>query len=141
MHKKFIWTEEEYGVGVEEFDEQHQVFFDVCNQLFALAESEAPSKEEMLAKIGELESYSNYHLYAEEELFAKTKYDGAIEHIQEHDEFRIRIREFMERAKVPDADVKKIIDEFADYAGEWLLGHILVLDKAYTKFFNEHGIK
>jgi hemerythrin len=141
MNKKFIWTEEEYGVGVEEFDKQHEVFFDVCNELFELADTKDPSRAEMLAMIGELESYSNYHLFAEEELFAKTKYEGSAEHIEEHDEFRKRIKEFADHAREEHSDIKKIVNDFAEYAGEWLCGHILVLDKAYTKFFNEHGIK
>jgi hemerythrin len=38
-------------------------------------------------------------------------------------------------------DIKKIMNEAASYSGEWLMKHILVMDKKYTKFLQEHGVK
>jgi hemerythrin len=140
MHKEFVWTEE-YSVGVAEFDEQHKHFFDICNDLFELANGTSFSKDAVLIKISQMGSYANYHLYAEEELFAKIKYPGVAEHVQEHDMFRTSVLDFVNRSRDGSTDLQKLSREVSEFAARWLFDHILFMDKKYSKFFNEHGIK
>jgi hemerythrin len=140
MYRQFIWTEE-HSVGVAEFDEQHKHFFDICNDLFDLAIGATFSKEAMLVKVAQLGSYANYHLFTEEELFEKIKYPGSAEHTKEHDMFRAKVRDFIDRSRDDTTDLQKLSREVAEFAAGWLFDHILFMDKKYTKFFNEHGIK
>ena len=138
--KKFCWTEE-FSVNVKEIDEQHQEFIRIANSLIDLADSEIFNKEEALIKTGQLGSYAFYHLEAEEEMFAKTGYPEADEHVRIHNMFREKVNEFMNQIRDDKSDKKILSKEMAIFAGSWLLNHILGIDKKYTKFFNEHGLK
>jgi hemerythrin len=40
----------------------------------------------------------------------------------------------------PKSDLAKLVDEVAAYSIYWLSNHILLMDKKYTVFFEEHGI-
>jgi hemerythrin-like metal-binding protein len=140
MIKKFVWTPE-YSVDVKEIDEQHKEFFNIINVLLEASESDSISKEMLLMKIGLLGNYAAYHLGTEESLFDQFKYDGAVKHIEAHNMFRVKIKELITKAETESVNQKEIIQEAANFAGDWLLNHILIVDKQYSKFFNEHGLK
>lgn len=140
MHNKFIWTDE-YGVGIQLIDEQHKHFFEIVNKIFGLADNESSAKEELSALLDELGNYALYHLGTEEEYFSSYKYPDAVLHIDSHNKYRDVIKEYQDRVRSGKEDVKKIVEEVASYSGDWLSHHILEVDKKYTKFFNEHGLK
>jgi len=140
MSKKFIWSEE-YSVNIQEIDEQHKEFFVIVNDLLEASEDASVTKEMMLMKIGLLGNYAAYHLGTEEDLFSNFKYQDAPEHIKAHDMFREKVKELISKAETENVDQKELIGEAADFAGDWLLNHILIMDKKYSKFFNEHGLK
>lgn len=140
MNKRYTWTEE-YSVGVEEIDEQHKEFIRICNSLLELEESESYTQEEALIKIGQLGTYALFHLSTEEEDFKIVNYPNTTEHTEIHNKFREKVKNFEQQFRNEDRDQKLILKEIAEFAGDWLLGHILVEDKKYSKFFNENGIK
>lgn len=127
---KFIWTQE-YSVGIESIDEQHKHFFGIANKIM---------DKEIFGALEELGDYAFYHLETEENYFDKFNYGGASEHIAVHNEYREKVQDMMDRARQGE-DIKKIAKEAASYSGEWLFKHILVMDKKYTKFFQEKGVK
>ncbi len=137
--KKFIWTLE-YSVGIESIDEQHRHFFDIANKILELADLKDSDGRELFESLEELGNYAFYHLKTEEEYFDKFNFALAEEHVAAHDLYRKKVNEFMDRARKGE-DIKKIMNEAASYSGEWLLTHILVMDKKYTKFLQEHGVK
>ncbi len=140
MRNKFVWTDE-YGVGIQIIDEQHRHFFEIVNKIFALADNEQSTKEELFFLASELGNYAMYHLGTEEEYFDKFKYPDAILHVSSHNQYREMIKKYLDRAKNEEAGVKKLVEEVASFSGNWLSHHILEVDKKYTKFFNEHGLK
>jgi len=137
--KKFIWTIE-YSVGVESIDEQHQHFFDIANKILELVDSESSEGRVLFESLEELGNYAFYHLKTEEDYFDKFNFALAQEHVDAHNLYRKKVNEMMDRARKGE-DIKKIMKEAASYSGEWLLNHILVMDKKYTKFLQEHGVK
>lgn len=136
---KFIWTEER-SVGVEEIDEQHKQFFAIANGILDITEQEGLLKEEVIKKLEELGDYAFYHFSTEEKYFDQFNYQDAPIHIGTHNEYRKTVTGYFEELKKADPDFKKIALEMASYSGNWLLAHISVVDKRYTKFFNEHGL-
>ncbi len=140
MSKRFTWTQE-YSVGVEEFDNQHKEWVKICNELLDLSEKEAFTNEEALIQISRLGNYAHYHLGTEEELFIEIKYPDAPAHVAAHNHFRDKVQEFINQIRDPKVDSRKVLNEMATFTVEWLFDHILVVDKEYTKFFNEHGVK
>ncbi|MFH0890899.1 MAG: bacteriohemerythrin [Candidatus Liptonbacteria bacterium] len=140
MKKTFVWTEE-YSVHVAELDEQHREFINICNGLIDLAESALFAKDEALTEVMKLGDYAVYHLSTEEELFAKISYPDAVPHTESHNQFREKAKIFIDKTRAENADIKRIAEAVAEFAAEWLLNHILHVDKKYSEFFNQHGIK
>lgn len=139
----FTWTEE-YSVSVQLFDEQHKVFFHIANNIldFLHADMEKTRKKNtMISLLKDLQSYAIYHLNSEEEYFNQFHYQDAAAHIAAHDSFRKTMERFMKNAEQESADIEKIGREMAEFTGNWLLKHILVVDKGYSQFFHEHGMQ
>ena len=140
MTKRYIWTNE-YSVGVVGIDEQHKEFLSIVNNILDLEESESLSDKEIFSIVDKLSNYGSYHLSTEEFLFEKTHFEYAHEHIVAHDEFRKRVKIFAEKIKIGGIDKKLILKELADFSGNWLMQHILIMDKKYSKLFIEKGVK
>lgn len=139
MNKKFIWTNE-YSVGIQMIDEQHRHFFDIANKIIDFTDTQFPQKENLLAMLKELGDYAFYHLGTEEDYFNKLDYQDATSHIAEHNKYRERIKNYFVRIKSEETDTKELVEEVAVYSSDWLAQHIMLIDKKYTKFFNEHGL-
>lgn len=137
--EKFIWKDE-YSVGIPSIDEQHKHFFEITDRMIDLAEQANPVKEILVSVIGELGDYAMYHLKTEEEYFDKFAYAGAPEHVMAHDLYREKIAGYLAMAHDPASDLAKLAEDVASYSINWLSNHILLLDKKYTVFFEEHGI-
>ncbi|MFH1089106.1 MAG: bacteriohemerythrin [Candidatus Uhrbacteria bacterium] len=137
---KFIWTEQ-YSVGVKEIDEQHQHFFQITNEVAEIAEQNEITPSELLFKITNLSNYAVYHLLTEENIFKQYNYPEAEGHIAAHNLYREEMTRFIAEAEKPEADVKKMATEIADFAGAWLAGHIMMMDKQYAGFMHNNGIR
>lgn len=140
MHKKFVWTET-YSVKVAEIDAQHKEFFNIVNSLLDLADKKSFTDEEALLKVGQLGDYAAYHLTTEEDFFKETDYPDAATHIKFHNQFREQAVQFMNRIREATGDKSAVIEEIANFAGNWLTNHIVVVDQKYSQWFNENGVK
>jgi hemerythrin len=139
MHK-YVWIEK-YSVGVKEIDLQHQHFFEIANKIIESTGQENISTGELLPKIKELADYSDYHFKAEEDIFKKYNYPDASDHIDGHDSYRKKMKQFIVETEMVGADVKNISLEIAEFAGSWLINHIMVVDQKYIGFMRENGIE
>lgn len=137
--EKFNWTDG-YSVGVEEIDTQHKHFFEIANDLVALADSEAPEKDHLFALLGKLGNYALYHMSTEEEYFEKYDYPDVAPHIAAHDTYREVIKQYLSDIRADDADVPTLAKKAALYSSSWLASHITGMDQQYSRFFNEHGL-
>ncbi len=137
--EKFVWREE-YSVGIPSIDEQHKHFFEITDRMIDLAEQADPVKDVLVSVIGELGDYAMYHLKTEEGYFDKFAYAGAAEHVRAHDLYREKIASYLAMAHDPASYLTLLAENVASYSIDWLSHHILLLDKKYTVFFEEHGI-
>jgi len=48
---------------------------------------------------------------------------------------------YLSQAQKPQTNFKELLEEVATFAGYWLLQHIVVMDKKYTVFLKEKGVK
>ncbi|MEY4744349.1 MAG: hypothetical protein RL272_294 [Candidatus Parcubacteria bacterium] len=136
----FVWTKE-YSVGVQEMDEQHQQFLAIANEALNLAIEKQTSNDALLKVLVRFLNYAHYHLSTEEEYIARF---GCPQpgHIEAHDEFRATFNKLFSKAWESDvATSHQYAEDAARYAGQWLLNHILIVDKGYTECFNEHGLR
>lgn len=138
--EKFIWTEN-YSVGITLIDEQHRHFFEIANKIFDLINEKKSEKEALFAYCEELGDYAFYHLSTEEKFFDEFKYEDASKHRAAHDAFRAMAEKYLDDVRKATTDVTGLSENIASFSSDWLKKHILLMDKQYTTFFREHGLR
>ena len=140
MQIRFAWKAE-YSVGVALIDEQHRHFFEIANLLYDTAASSVVSAENALALAIEMNDYALYHLDTEEGYFTKFSYVDAALHTGAHNAYRTRMVEYLNAVREGKTDMRTLVREIADYSGNWLASHILVMDKNFALLFKDHGLR
>lgn len=138
MH--FIW-DPKYSVSIKSIDTQHQRFFEIINQIYALIHQTYFSKEDLLTIVKELEEYANYHLSYEENYFKEYNYPNAKAHIAAHQILRQKIKDYLSDLQKSDSVTETLAADIAEFTKNWLSEHILDLDHQYIQFFILHDIK
>ena len=137
---KYDWVEK-YSLGIKELDEQHRHFFEMVNEIIKLTGENKIATRNLLFKISDFNNYSTYHMMTEEDIFNRYEYPETKEHIEAHNTYRLRMKEFIYEAEKDDAEAKKIALDLASFAGSWLINHIMDVDQRYVKFMHKSGIK
>lgn len=137
---KFIWSDK-YTVNIKEIDEQHQHYFDITNEIYALLDKKDVNYDTLMAVISELGNYAFYHLSTEEKYFAEFNYKDAESHIKAHNSFRQKVESYLVEARNSSVKINELTENVTDFAVNWLADHILVMDKKYTDYFNSHGLR
>ncbi|OGJ60693.1 hypothetical protein A3A67_04735 [Candidatus Peribacteria bacterium RIFCSPLOWO2_01_FULL_51_18] len=140
MPEKFVWNLQ-YSVHSDEIDDQHKRFFEIINELYDLLDKKPIELEPFLILITHLGDYAFYHFATEEGYFKIFNYAHAEEHILQHDIFRTKSTEFLERARYQKKNLEPLTEEVAEFAKTWLKHHILLEDVRYMPMLRKHGVK
>jgi methyl-accepting chemotaxis protein/hemerythrin len=134
--KAVEWTSD-YSVSVELMDQEHIRLFDLINELNdAMIDGQSSAKIESI--LDALIDYTEYHFGDEEKLMKKINYPGLDEQIKAHRIFVDKMKEFKQEMQSGEILLSvKIINFLKD----WLILHILNIDKKYSTYMNENGIK
>lgn len=131
MDSRFEW-QEEFKIGVDVIDREHQRLFRIINKLFALKEADKDSRWACQEGIKYFKGHAVKHFEDEEAYMASIGYEGLDVHRQIHVGFRENtlpaLEEELERTNyAPDA-----VDHFLGVCAGWLIGHTLTEDQAIT---------
>lgn len=130
--KLMLKWKEEYVIGVDQIDEQHEMLFKIAERAFTLLKSDmyVDKYDKIITIIEELKDYAVYHFRSEEEYMLSIGYRKFLSHKAEHDEFI---------NKVTNTDLNKIdVDQNAyllsvlEFVVNWTSEHILQRDKLIT---------
>jgi len=115
-------------VGVKQFDEHHKHLFDLLNKIHVSFTGDN-RQDELEAVINELIAYTSYHFTAEEHLLGARKHADFSLQKKEHEYFTLKVLEFKR-----DSINGKMINstELLWFLGNWLLHHIMDVDKRYS---------
>ena len=127
---------DEYSVGVVEIDTQHKQLFSIINDLATLINT-SPSKESIGTIVNQILEYKKEHFATEEKYFEQFQYDGAAEHIRQHQLFTKTITSLVEKYK---DDSLTFAFALVDYLEDWLISHLQTYDRKYVICFQEHGL-
>ena len=132
----FTW-DEKYSVKVSEMDRQHKKLFDIINRLHDEMKAGTASKS-MPVIVRELLEYTKTHFSQEETLMKNNDYPGISEQETLHRKFVSEIEKVKQ-----DIDSGKPVfaTKTMNFLKDWLLGHIIGIDKKYSDFLNEKGVK
>ncbi|MCI8442725.1 MAG: response regulator [Provencibacterium sp.] len=131
MDAEFVW-QQEYNIGVEIIDKEHQRLFKIINKLFTLRKEEKDSQWACQEGIKFFKSHTMKHFTDEEAYMKSVSYEGLEQHRRIHNGFREitlpTLEQELERAAYsPDA-----VDHFLGICAGWLIGHTLTEDLAIT---------
>lgn len=124
----FEWTDD-YSVGIKEIDAQHKRLFDIINNFY---EAFIQGKADLVVSetLDELLLYTRYHFKSEETLMKEYDLPDITAHQRKHREFEDEIMKRIDDLKRKDG---KVHYKTMNYLKDWLLGHILGMDKNYFK--------
>lgn len=128
---------DDLSVNVAEIDTQHKKLIGLINDLFD-AMSQKKSREILGSIINGLTDYTVTHFSFEETQFDKFKYAGTFSHKKEHKDFVDKVNGFRNKFNAGNLSLSIEIMQFLK---DWLLNHITVIDKKYSRFFNDNGLK
>lgn len=126
-----VWKDE-YSIGVELIDAQHQRLFEIGNDIYNLLENYLldDKYDKIMLIIQELKDYTKYHFKTEEEYMMQIKYPKFFSQKVAHDDFINKIEEF--ELQDIDQDQEKYIRELLEFVFTWILEHIVRQDKLIT---------
>lgn len=140
-----ISWKDEYSVNIQEIDEQHKMLIQMIDDLFVAISrnKEEPQEECEVRKILErLLDYTRIHFAVEESLMRIFDYPDYEAHKTKHDRFIDEVLVFERRLKSNNrskSSEQLVAMEMLFKLKEWLVNHILVIDKAYSRHMLNRG--
>lgn len=127
---------EPFSVEVKELDNQHIGIFDYINRVHS-AFKHGKSHGEIAKIVTEMYNYTDNHFKNEEKLMKKVNYKDLDKQITAHQNLLKRVSDTI-KAFNSNQDVNMI--EVMVFLKDWLVGHIMGMDKKYSPFMHEHNI-
>lgn len=131
--EKIIWSGE-LVTGFELIDFQHLLLIEQINELISMFNGEIEI-DNYFDVLSFLVYYCNFHFITEEAMFKNIGYSSEESHTKEHERFIIRIRNFIDTYQ---RGIRSLDEESILFFKDWLLHHILYIDKSMAKELNEH---
>ena len=122
---------DEYLTGVELIDEEHKELFRIIGQVHEVISNEimADKYDEIIRLLEELRTYTKVHFKDEEEYLESIQYEGLEAQKVAHEIFVARLDEI--DLNEVDAHQEKVLEELLAFLTEWLINHILHMDKKF----------
>lgn len=129
------WTDA-LAMGIESIDKQHRWLVDATNRLHAEISKAAPERAVLGEILEGLVDYTMNHFVLEEELFERLGYPETPAHKAEHDAFTATAMQLLLQFESGESVGLPVLD----FLKEWLLHHILKVDRAYAPFLKAAGV-
>lgn len=130
------WTDSLH-LGIDSIDLQHRWLVDATNRLHEEISTDQPRRKVLAEILEGLVDYTMNHFVLEEALFQHHGYPENDAHKGEHDIFTAQamklLLDFEGGAEVGPATLELL--------KEWLLHHIIKVDRAYAPFLLAAGVK
>lgn len=131
METQFAW-QEEYNIGVDIIDQEHQRLFRIINRLFALREEEKNNQWTGQEGIKFFKGHAVKHFADEEAYMESSGYEGLQRHRRIHQGFRENTLPALEEELERTNYSTDAVDHFLGVCAGWLIGHTLTEDLAIT---------
>ncbi len=130
--KVMITWRDDFLLGIEHIDKQHQQLFRIATDIHELIKNEliTDKYDQILKLLGQLKEYTIFHFTSEEEYMMSIGYRKLLSHKVEHSDFIEKINN-VDLNKI-DMDHEQYLIEILDFVVKWISDHILLTDRAYT---------
>jgi hemerythrin len=128
--EKFFWKEE-YSMGVEKIDHQHQHMFELVNRLIEQPAA-SPRSKMTLDTLKEMLDYAKEHFRDEENLMQERGFPDLQSHKEQHAYF---IKTTTELSLGALDNQAMVFSEIVEFLKIWLTFHVLRYDMKYRDYF------
>ncbi len=127
---EFVRWNDKYSVLIEQMDDEHKMLFRITNKLGNKMLNGNATSNELVKIIDELLKYTEMHFSHEEKLLEKYNYNKKGISIQkdQHKKFIQKVHDFKDALVIHG---KQPSIEVIEFLNNWLLNHILKIDKNY----------
>ena len=128
--KHLEWSEEN-SVGDQELDEHHRQFIKMANEIIDLVAVKNFNSDDLLIQLTNLGNQVMYHFDVEEQYLREKKMEGVEDHVALHNEYRVKIRTFIDEARdqqvlcKSEGDCHFLGDQAANFITDWVQNHML----------------
>ncbi|MDC0335851.1 hemerythrin family protein [Pseudodesulfovibrio sp.] len=149
MPNTSLWKQE-YLLHLDEIDDQHRHFFELCGNVVQLAEKATCNKDSIAAIIralGSLRTYAFFHFKTEEDVMLQFGFPGYLSHTGYHNSYLQKMMEFesgfrsllvdMKKGGMDNELLRRFLKDVAEFITDWWGVHIVTQDAKYA----EHVIK
>jgi hemerythrin len=130
----FKWSED-YSVGIQTIDDQHQELVNILNQLFE-AVSRREGNKVIAGILDALIDYTQTHFALEERLMREAHYADIDSHMLVHKKLIDDLNQLTNKYMLEE---KPIYFELLSFLRNWLKEHILGCDTKYSSVLKEAG--
>lgn len=131
MDSQFAWREE-FNIGVDVIDKEHQRLFKIINKLFAFQGQEKEGQWACQEGIKYFKAHAMKHFADEEEYMASINYKGLEQHRRIHEGFREHTLPALEQELEQTDYSPDAVDHFLGVCAGWLIGHTMTEDLSIT---------
>ncbi len=131
MGPQFTWREE-FNLGVDVIDKEHQRLFKIINKLFEYREAEKDAQWICQEGIKFFKNHALKHFNDEEAYMASVGYEGLERHRHVHQGFRENTLPALELELEQTDYAPDAVEHFLGVCAGWLIGHTLTEDMAIT---------
>lgn len=132
----FNW-DASYSVNVQVIDQQHQRLVGIINELYDAMKS-GQAKQKLSGILDSLVEYTQVHFAYEEKLLETHDYPELWRHRKEHNDLVKQVLDF--KQKYEQGTVALSV-EMGAFLKDWLVNHILKVDKRYSAYLNQKGVR
>ncbi|MCI9615111.1 MAG: response regulator [Dorea sp.] len=129
MESQLVWRDE-YNIGVDVLDKEHQRLFKIINKLFAFSDEEKKSQWACQEGIKYFKDHAVKHFAEEEKYMASINYEGLSTHRLLHRGFRKNTLPALEAELEQSGYSAGSVNHFLGVCAGWLIGHTLTEDRA-----------
>lgn len=132
MDKQLVWKDE-FNIGVEAIDKEHQRLFSIINRIFALRKEENKSSKACEEGIRYFYEHALRHFTDEENYMELIGYKNLKMHRRLHKNFRDKTLPVLEGELKRTNYSREAMDHFLAVCAGWLIGHTMTEDFAIVK--------
>ena len=131
MENQLEWKDE-YNIGVDIIDREHQRLFKIITKLFAFSGEKDKSQWACQEGIKYFKDHAAKHFVEEEKYMASINYEGLEAHRRLHREFREKTLPLLEKELDQTEYCAESVEHFLGVCVGWLIGHTMMEDRAIT---------
>lgn len=124
---------DEYKTGIDFVDEEHKKLFEIAENAYQLTQNDLlhDKYDHLVQILEELREYTKTHFAHEEAYMKEIGYKGMFTQKTQHDAFILKLEDLDFNDLDENSD--QMIDDILHMLTDWLVNHILHVDKLISK--------